>query len=154
MTNYQLFSVCDNAVPSELAQRTQAQSSQGPGSPRLSLLSLRQENLTHSVKGRHIQESQDLSPSSFIRRHTRAALTQGYKTQVWLNGIHNQEPGIEAARRAWRCLGKGVRDECVAGIIKKIKCCVSFESGFESECIGACKAIEANLCSNINPKMC
>ena len=115
MTNYQLFYVCDNAVPSELAQRTQAQSSQGPGSPRLSLLSLRQENLTHSVKGRHIQESQDLSPSSFIRRHTRAALTQGYKTQVWLNGIHNQEPGIEAARRAWRCLGKGVRDECVAG---------------------------------------
>ena len=40
-------------------------------------------------------------------------------------------------------------DECVAGIIKNIKCCVSFESGFESECIGACKAKEANLCSNI-----
>ena len=37
------------------------------------------------------------------------------ETQVWLNGIHNQEPGIEAARRAWCCLGKGVRDECVAG---------------------------------------
>lgn len=42
----------------------------------------------------------------------------------------------------------------MAGIIKNIKCCVSFESGFESECIGACKAKEANLCSNINPKMC
>ena len=42
----------------------------------------------------------------------------------------------------------------MAGIIKNIKCCVSFESDFESECIGACKAKEANLCSNINPKMC
>ena len=120
MTNYQLVSVCDSAVPSELAQRTQAQSSQGPGSPRLPLLSLRQENVTHSVKRRgqegcHSQESQNLSPSSFVRRHTRAALTHSYETQVWLNGIHNQAPGIEAARRAWRCLGKGVRDEWVAG---------------------------------------
>ena len=98
MTNYQLFCVCDSAVPSELAQRTQAQNSQGPGGPRLPLLSLRQENLTHSVKGWgqegcHSLESQDLSPSSFIRCHTRAALTHSYETQVWLNGIHNLAPG-------------------------------------------------------------
>ena len=41
----------------------------------------------------------------------------------------------------------------MAGIIKNIKCCVSFESGFESECTGVCKAKEANLCSNINLQM-
>lgn len=38
----------------------------------------------------------------------------------------------------------------MARIIKNIKCFISFESGFE--CIGACQAEEANLCSKVNLK--